>query len=53
MDKEWVELLPSEYLKDLAQRIFRIPVMYGVDQYDYERLNEIARDLAQQQKKES
>jgi hypothetical protein len=36
------ELSPGEYLKDLAERIFQIPVMYGTDGYDYDRLQEIA-----------
>lgn len=45
MDEEFVELSPADYLRDLAGRIFRIPAMYGVDGYDFDRLHEIARDL--------
>lgn len=33
------------YLRDLAERIFRIPVMHGVNQLDYDRLREIAQKL--------
>jgi hypothetical protein len=39
------ELDNVEYLRDLAGRIFRIPVMYGTDGYDYDRLYRIAREL--------
>jgi hypothetical protein len=39
------ELSPGEYLKDLAERICQIPVMYGTDGYDYDRLQEIARAI--------
>lgn len=39
------ELPPAAYLRDLAARINRIPVMYGTDQYDVERLEEIAANL--------
>lgn len=35
----------AEYLNDLAERIFQIPVMHGVNQYDYEMLQEIANHL--------
>jgi hypothetical protein len=30
------------YLRDLAERILKIPVMHGVDQGDYDRLRELA-----------
>lgn len=30
------------FLRDLAERLFRVPVMYGVDQGDCDRLLEIA-----------
>jgi hypothetical protein len=39
------ELPPVEYLRDLADRIFQIPVKHGVDQGDHSRLLEIARSL--------
>jgi hypothetical protein len=32
----------AEYLRDLCDRVMAIPIMYGVDQYDCERLLEIA-----------
>lgn len=35
----------TEFLCDLAERLMRIPVMYGTDQGDIDRLNEIARKL--------
>lgn len=44
-DEPWVEKPPAEYLRDLADRIHHIPVMHGVDSYDYSRLYEIARSL--------
>lgn len=34
-----------QYLRDLAERVFRIPVKYGTDQYDTDRLCRIARKL--------
>lgn len=34
-----------EFLRDLAQRLWHIPVMYGVDQSDADRLDSIARKL--------
>lgn len=39
------ELNDVQYLRDLADRVFCIPVKYGTDQYDMERLYRIARDL--------
>jgi hypothetical protein len=36
---------PSEYLKGLAERLRSIPVMYGTDEYDIDRLHEIADSL--------
>jgi hypothetical protein len=33
------------YLRNLADRIFRIPVMYSVDQGDCDKLREIARAI--------
>jgi hypothetical protein len=44
-DIEEPELDNVEYLRDLADRIFRIPVMHGVNGYDYDRLYRIAREL--------
>lgn len=35
----------AEYLRDLAERLMRVPVMYGTDQGDCYRLYEIAREL--------
>lgn len=39
------EMSDADYLRDLSDRIFRIPVMHGVDQGDCSRLQEIARRL--------
>ena len=39
----------SEYLCDLAERLMRVPVMYGTDQGDVDHLHRIARDLVQAQ----
>lgn len=36
---------PVEFLRDLAERIMHVPVMYGVDQGDTERLISIARAI--------
>lgn len=35
----------AEFLKDLAKRVMLIPVKHNVDQYDSERLNQIASKL--------
>lgn len=34
-----------DYLHDLAERLMHIPVTFGTDQYDVDRLLEIARKL--------
>lgn len=39
------EMSNAEYLRDLSDRLREIPVMYGVDGYDCDRLRWIARDL--------
>jgi hypothetical protein len=39
------ELSPAAYLHDLAERLMRVPVSFGVDGYDIDRLSEIARSL--------
>lgn len=39
------DLTDVEYLRDLAKRIFQIPVMYGTDQADCDRLCHIADKL--------
>lgn len=43
------ELPDADFLRDLAERIFRIPVMYGVDQGDTDRLLRIAGTLPAQE----
>ncbi len=43
------ELNSAEYLRDLAERLMRVPVMYGTDQSDVSRLYEIARELEWQE----
>lgn len=39
------EMSTSQYLRDLAKRLWGVPVMYGVDQLDAEMLVEIANSL--------
>jgi hypothetical protein len=39
------DLTDVEYLRDLAERLRHIPVMYGTDDGDIDRLLEIARAL--------
>jgi hypothetical protein len=39
------ELPVVEYLQDLARRLMHIPVMYGVDGYDVDRVAAIAREI--------
>lgn len=39
------ELSDAEYLRDLADRVFRIPACHGTDQYDVTRLIEISRKM--------
>lgn len=34
-----------EFLRDLAERLMHVPVMYGTDQGDASRLQEIAGEL--------
>ena len=40
------EYTDARYLMELSERVFRIPVMHGVDQADYEELREIAGRLS-------
>lgn len=40
----------ADYLLDLAARISRIPVMHGVDQYDFDRLRWLAIKIAKLEK---
>lgn len=40
-----------DYLRDVADRIFSIPVMYGLDDGDSEHLREIADQLAKLERK--
>lgn len=39
------ELSDEDFLKDLADRLMKIPVMYGTDQADVDKLYEIANKL--------
>lgn len=41
-DEDHAELPTREFLQDLSERISHIPPSQGVDQYDAERLREIA-----------
>ncbi len=40
----------SNYLRSLAERLMRVPVMYGTDQGDVDRLSQIARQLENRRK---
>ena len=42
VDVEHVTMRGSDFLRDLAERIYRIPVMHGVDQGDVDRLIDLA-----------
>jgi len=42
---ELSELSDTEYLHNLSCRISRIPARYGTDQYDCDRLSDIAEKL--------
>ena len=42
------ELTNAAYLRDLAERLREIPVRYGVDGYDIDRLVDMARELDEQ-----
>ena len=33
------------YLRDLAERLTHVPVMYGTDQYDVDRLHQVVKRL--------
>lgn len=44
-DVELSELSDADYLRNLSRRIFKIPANYGTDQYDYDRLREIAEQI--------
>ena len=35
----------AEYLRELAERLMSVPIMYGIDQGDVDRLIEIANQL--------
>lgn len=45
--EEYQELSPVEYLRNLSDRLMEVPCMYGTDQYDCDRLNEIAHLMEQ------
>ena len=45
MTVEDEELPDHLYLADLAERLMHIPVMYGTDGYDVDRVAAIARKL--------
>ena len=44
MDED-IELNDSDYLKDLSERLRNVPVMYGVDGYDIDRLRMMGKEL--------
>lgn len=39
-----LEPTPSEYLRNLADRLMRVPVMYGTNQYDVAKLYQLAKE---------
>jgi hypothetical protein len=39
------ELVPTYFLRDLADRLMNVPGTYGTDQYDTDRLYSIARAI--------
>lgn len=39
------EKTPAEYLRDLAERIMKIPIKYGTDQGDCEELYALAQQI--------
>ncbi len=41
------ELSDEVFLKDLGDRLMKIPVSYGLDQFDTDRLYEIANKMKQ------
>ena len=41
--EDFVELSPKQYLLDLAERLRRIPVTYGINGYDIDHLAQIAK----------
>lgn len=43
--QENAELDTVDFLRNLAERLLRVPVMYGTDQGDVDRLNRIAAEL--------
>ena len=43
------EMTDAEYLADLSERLMGVPIMYGTDQSDCDRLNEIATKLGEKQ----
>jgi hypothetical protein len=45
MGKPRERMTDGEYLRDLAERLMRIPVVHGTDQADVERLQFIASHL--------
>lgn len=39
------EMEDWEYMRDLVERLREVPVMYGIDGYDIDRLSNIALDF--------
>jgi hypothetical protein len=48
MPDDDVEVAPAMFLRDLAERLMRVPAFYGVDQGDVDRLNAIAADMTEE-----
>jgi len=44
------ELTDAQYLRDLAKRLMHVPAAYGTNQYDCDRLCEIAKKIVRSEK---
>ena len=45
MNAEIFEMTAQAYLRDLAERLMRVPVMFGVDQGDIDQLIALAQEI--------
>lgn len=41
----------QDFLRDLAERLMRVPIMYGTDQFDTERLHDAAAKIDELERK--
>jgi hypothetical protein len=49
-DKRW-ETDDAQYLRDLSKRLMGVPVCHGVDQYDAERVYNLAKQAVKPKRK--